>query len=954
MNDAAPAQRDFDSTAPGPAPTAPAPAASKPAQREPESLALTDPATDPTTGNEHVPASDPALGLSAAQAAQLAAEGKANTLPDRSGRSAAQIVRDNVFTRINFMLGVLFIAVILTGSWINSAFGLLIIANSIIGIIQELRAKHTLDSLAVIGEAHPRVRREGEVHEIAREEVVLGDIIVVAAGEQVVVDGLVTEADYLEVDESLLTGESDSIHKEPGAAMMSGSFVSSGSGSYRATRVGADAYAAKLTSAASKFSLVDSQLQNGIDRILKAITWVLVPVGLLTIWGQIRVVGLDWAAIGAHWRDIVLSVTGALVPMIPEGLVLITSTAFALGVIRLGRLNVLVNELPAIEGLARVDTVAVDKTGTLTENTLRFAGLELVPGAAVSSGSDSGSDSGGASSCAGSSSGTAREQHDDAATSAARAQATAREALAQLGAADPAPNSSMEAIQEALGAPAQPWEVAERQPFTSAKKWSGVSFANGQHWIMGAPDVLLDLASADGPAGAAAPTSAVVPTSDPAAGSAATSSNPALAAARERAAAIAATGQRVLLLARSDTPVTAANAPGNLEPLAFILLDQKIRPDASDTLRYFDSQGVAVKVISGDNAAAVGAVTTQLGVDVGTPVDARTIPEASFAETINENAVFGRVTPDQKRAMVAALRGAGHTVAMTGDGVNDVLALKDADLGIGMGSGTSATRSVAKIVLLDDKFTSLPHVVGEGRRVVGNIERVARLFLTKTVYSAVLAIAVLLFALPYPFVPIHVTITGWFTIGIPAFLLSLPPNNDAARPGFVQRVMRFGFPAGLIVGVATFITYVMLYDGAASSAYATQVSTATLLTMIIASSWVLVVVARPYVWWKILLILLPLVGYGVIFLWPLTQRVFMLDSSNSGAMALGTLVGAVGAALIEALWWFLGLRFGEPARLWQSAEQRAAQRTQAELRKKATAERRAGDGARVSVAAAVK
>ena len=895
MNDAAPAQRDLDSLAPG---HAPAPGA----QREPESLALTDSATDPTTGNEHVPASDPARGLSAAQAAQLAADGKANTLPDRSGRSAAQIVRDNVFTRINFMLGVLFIAVILTGSWINSAFGLLIIANSIIGIIQELRAKHTLDSLAVIGEAHPRVRRDGEVREIAREEVVLGDIIVVAAGEQIVVDGVVTEADYLEVDESLLTGESDSIHKEPGAAMMSGSFVSSGSGSYRATRVGADAYAAKLTSAASKFSLVDSQLQNGIDRILKAITWVLVPVGLLTIWGQIRVVGLDWAALGAQWRDIVLSVTGALVPMIPEGLVLITSTAFALGVIRLGRLNVLVNELPAIEGLARVDTVAVDKTGTLTENTLRFAGLELVPGADSHSGFSSGSTA----SHSGSGSGATAVQHD-AATPAARAQATAREALAQLGAADPAPNSSMEAIKEALGAPAQPWDVAERQPFTSAKKWSGVSFTNGQHWIMGAPDVLLDLASPAGQAGAA----------------------------------IAATGQRVLLLARSDTPVTAATAPGNIEPLAFILLDQKIRPDASDTLRYFDSQGVAVKVISGDNAAAVGAVTTQLGVDVGTPVDARTIPEASFAETINDNAVFGRVTPDQKRAMVAALRGAGHTVAMTGDGVNDVLALKDADLGIGMGSGTSATRSVAKIVLLDDKFASLPHVVGEGRRVVGNIERVARLFLTKTVYSAVLAIAVLLFALPYPFVPIHVTITGWFTIGIPAFLLSLPPNNDAARPGFVQRVMRFGFPAGLVVGVATFITYVMLYDGAASSAYATQVSTATLLTMIIASSWVLVVVARPYVWWKILLILLPLVGYGVIFLWPFTQRIFMLDSSNSGAMALGTLVGLIGAALIEALWWFLGLHFGEPARLWQSAEQRAAQRTQAELRKKATAERRA-------------
>lgn len=803
-------------------------------------------------------------GLTARGVSERIATHQTNELPPRSGRTTWQIVRDNVFTRINALLGVLFVFVMLTGSWINGAFGLLIIANSIIGIIQELRAKHTLDSLAVIGEAHPTVRRDGIEQQIDQEAVVLGDIVVVAPGDQIVVDGVVREASYLEMDESLLTGESDPVPKKPGDPIMSGSFVASGMGSYQATHVGTDSYAAQLTAEAAKFSLVHSELQAGINWILKIITWILVPVGILTIVGQIRI-GED------DWQSIILSVTGALVPMIPEGLVLITSTAFALGVIRLGQRNCLVNELPAIEGLARVDVVCADKTGTLTENAMTLSELRMLD--------------------------------------STRAQSDAYEILQQLGAADPTPNSSMQAIIDGIGVSDTPWPVTESQPFTSAKKWSGVSFAEHGNWVLGAPDVLV---GADTPAG-------------------------------QESHAIAATGLRVLLLGSCSEPVTSSKAPGTVTPLALVILEQRIRPDAAATLEYFHSQGVEVKVISGDNADSVGAVTRSLGMDSGAPVDARSIDPVRFDDVVASSHVFGRVTPAQKRAMVSALQNKGHVVAMTGDGVNDVLALKDADLGVAMGSGTPATRSVAKIVLLDDKFATLPYVVAEGRRVLGNIERVANLFLTKTVYSSILAILVLLFSLPFPFQPIHVTITGWFTIGIPAFLLSLPPNNERARDGFVRRVMRFGFPAGAIVAAATFITYISVRVPNGSAAAATQASTAALIALIIASTWVLATVARPYEWWKVALVLLPLVGYYLIFTLDITQEYFMLDSSNAGFMHFGIAAGLIGAALIEIVWWVLGALTGERKPLWTPRAEREAQRAQrrieGEAKKAARAER---------------
>jgi len=783
---------------------------------------------------------DVRAGLSPAQVAERVARGQVNHLPPRSGRTVGQIVRANVFTRINAILAVLLAIVLATGSWINAAFGLLIVANSAIGIVQALRAQRPLAHLAVGGEAHPLVRRQEGTRRIGRAEVVLDDIVILAPGDQVVVDGEVVEADYLEVDESLLTGESDPEPKEVGHEVMSGSFVVSGAGAYRATRVGADAYAAQLASEASRFTLVHSELQAGINRILRFITFLLVPVGIATVAVQLtRDVG--------GWREAALRMAGALVPMVPEGLVLLTSMAFALGVVRLGRHNCLVQELPAIEGLARVDVVCLDKTGTLTQTGMRCGSVLPLAGFTDTE---------------------------------------VREALANVAASDPHPNASLQAVAEAVGDPDPAWMPTVRVPFTSAKKWSAVGFAGRPGWLLGAPDVL-----ASGPA------------------------------ARE-AEDLAEQGFRVLLLARTLLPVTDPDAPREAEPAALVVLEQKVRPDARRTLEFFAEQDVTVKVISGDHARSVAAVTHALGVDGAEPVDARLLdtPE-ELAEAVESASVFGRGSPQRRRGVVAALQANGHTVAMTGDGVNDVLALKDADLGVAMGSGASATRAVAKIVLLDDRFDSLPHVVAEGRRVLGNIERVANLFLTKTVYSALLALLVVIWRLPYPFMPIHVTITGWFTLGIPAFLLSLAPNHERARPGFVTRVMRLGLPAGLIVAVATFTTYLLVHPtGELTETLREQTAAATLACLIIAATWVLAVVARPYRWWRVALVAAAYGSYAVIFLSPGTQRLFLLDTGNTAAMLTGTAVGLVAAALVELTWWARGWVFGERPAFWARAE----------------------------------
>jgi len=788
-------------------------------------------------------------GLTDAEVAQRVAAGKTNDVPTRAARSVSDIVRANVFTRINAILGVLLVIVLSTGSVINGAFGLLIIANSAIGIIQELRAKQTLDKLAIVGQAKPLVRRQSGTTALLPSEVVLDDVIEIGPGDQIVVDGDVLEENNLEVDESLLTGEADSIAKDAGDKVMSGSFVVAGSGAYRATKVGREAYAAKLADEASKFTLVKSELRSGINKILQFITYLLWPAGLLTIYTQLFTTDVGW-------RRAVLAMVGALVPMVPEGLVLMTSIAFAVGVVRLGHRQCLVNELPAIEGLARVDVVCADKTGTLTENGMRVSDLKPLSEAVVA------------------------------------------DVLAQLASDDSRPNASMQAIAEAYKMPPG-WTATATAPFKSATKWSGASYGEYGNWVIGAPDVLLERGSP----------------------------------VAEQAEQIGSLGLRVLLLGSSDLPVDHADAPGTVTPVALVVLEQRVRPDARDTLDYFASQNVSIKVISGDNAVSVGAVAGSLGLE-GETMDARQLPDQAdkLADTLEEYTTFGRVRPDQKRAMVHALQSRGHTVAMTGDGVNDVLALKDADIGVAMGSGSSASRSVAQIVLLDNKFATLPYVVGEGRRVIGNIERVSNLFLTKTVYSVLLAILVGLAGLAskifgsdpllFPFQPIHVTIAAWFTIGIPAFILSLAPNNERAHPGFMRRVMTSALPSGLVVGTATFSSYLAAYQGReASETQQTQASTAALITLLVTAVWVLAVVARPYQWWRVALVLVSGLAYVVIFSIPAAQKTLMLDPSNMviTLMALG--VGLVGAATIEAIWWVQGRILGEPRRLWRRAHE---------------------------------
>lgn len=803
------------------------------------------------------PASPPALGLTSAEVEERRRDGLTNDVPERASRSVRDIVRANVFTRINAILGVLFILVMATGSIIDGMFGLLIIANSAVGIIQEVRAKKTLDDLAIVGQAKPMVRRDGKAAEVAPQEIVLDDIIELGPGDQIVVDGEVVEAELLEVDESLLTGEADAIDKSTGAQVMSGSYVVSGSGAYRATKVGKDAYAAKLADEASKFTLVNSELRNGINTILKVITYLLIPAGLLSIYNQLF-------SSKEQWRPAVNGMVAALVPMVPEGLVLMTSIAFAVGVVRLGRRQCLVQELPAIEGLARVDVVCADKTGTLTENGMRLA--EIRPVAA---------------------SGSVGHEDGDGDNEL-------RRVLAAMAADDPRPNASVLAIKEAL--PDAPgWKTTGIAPFSSAKKWSGFSYGEHGNWLLGAPDVLLD------------------PDSDTAA----------------TAQDIGAQGLRVLLLASSDRPVDATDAPGQVTPRALVVLEQRVRPDARDTLEYFASQHVDIKVISGDNAVSVGAVASSLGLTGGDhAMDARKLPsdQNELADVLDHQTTFGRVRPDQKRAMVSALQSRGHTVAMTGDGVNDVLALKDADIGVAMGAGSPATRAVAQIVLLDNKFATLPYVVSEGRRVIGNIERVSNLFLTKTVYSVVLAFLIgvagigsQIFhykAIGYPFLPRHVTIAAWFTIGIPAFILSLAPNNERARTGFVGRVMRLAIPSGVVIGVMTFISYLIAYQGPdASQTEKIQAGTTALITLLIIAVWVLAIVARPWVWWKVLLVAGSVAGYVILFSLPFTREFFKLDPSNIPLTTAAFVCGGIGVVLVELAWWFSARLRGEEHQL---------------------------------------
>ena len=767
-------------------------------------------------------------GLSSTDVAQRIADGRTNDVPDPTSRTVGQIIKANVFTPFNLLLGILLVVILSIREYRDGLFGFVLVANAAIGIFQEVRSKRSLDALAVLNAPHSTVRRDGIDSTIASKDVVLDDIIVLTLGDQVVVDGDILESTNLEIDESLLTGEADPVEKSATDSVMSGSFVVAGSGSMRATAVGADSYAFRLSSEARRFSLVKSELRTGINQIIKIVGWMMIPIAILLITSQLATHDGFAAAVQG-------SVAG-LVAMVPEGLVLLTSIAFALGATRLASKKVLTQELAAIEGLARVDTICLDKTGTLTEGSLSLSTVEHL------------------------------KSNDAPAVDAVSV-------LAAIGAADDHPNPSLAAIVAEY--PTGPdWKLSGSIAFSSARKWSAAQFTDHGAWYLGAPDILLDKA----------PTGAT------------------LDAAQSRLQHYAGRGQRVLLLASSPSGLTGETLPTELLPTALVVLDEQLREAAPQTIAYFGEQGVAVKVISGDSHVTVGAVATRCGVPgADDPIDARTLPEdqEALADILETHSVFGRVTPQQKRSMVHALQSRGHTVAMTGDGVNDTLALKDADVGVAMGSGSAAARAVARFVLLANDFSVFPSVVNEGRRVIANVERVANHFLTKTFYAVVLALAVGIGRIPFPFLPRHFTLISSLTIGIPGFFLALSQNNRRAMTGFLRRVLKFAIPAGVIAAVATLIAYILERR---SDVPLEQARTIAVITLVTVALWVLAILCRPMLWWKYVLVGGMAVAFAGALVIPSFRDYFALPLPDARDIASAIGIGVIASAIIEVGW----------------------------------------------------
>ena len=754
---------------------------------------------------------------------------RVNRAPGGTSRPLSQIVRANVLTRFNAILGALLAVILVVGPIQDALFGVVLVTNAGIGIYQEWRAKRTLDRLTLLTAPAVTVARGGERREIAVEDVVDGDVIELAQGGQIVADGTVLVADALEVDESLLSGESAPQLKGPGDEVLSGSFVTAGQGWYRAEKVGPDSYANRVASEARQFSLVRSELRRGTDDILRLVTWLIVPTAALLIASQVR----------SHESipDAVRGTVAGVGAMVPEGLVLLTSVAFTAGVLRLGRRNVLVQELAAIEGLARVDVVCTDKTGTITEPDLQVAEVVTLDGAGE------------------------------------EGEVTA--ALGAMAAADPDPNASGRALAAAFDAPA--WTPTWRAAFSSARRYSGAGFGEHGDWIMGAPNVLLEAAGDGAPASRAAE----------------------LVDAQSRQ------GRRVLLVARTDGEPPPGAPPAG-RPVALVAIEERIRANARATLDYFARQHVAVKVMSGDDPRTVGAVAARVGIPgAESPVDARGLPDdaTELADVVEATTVFGRTGPQQKQSMVRALQSRGHTVSMTGDGVNDVLALKEADLGVAMGSGAAVSRAVAPVVLLDSDFAGLPPVLSEGRRVIANVERVANLFVTKTVYATLLALAVGVARVPFPFLPRHLTIISSLTIGIPAFFLALARNDRRARPGFVGRVLRFAVPAGILAATATMTSY-----GLARAEHVSQVEarTTATITLFIVALWVLAILARPTNLWRFELEASMAGLFVLALLLPWTREFFALNMAEPAITAQAIAIGAGAAALLELGWRIAG------------------------------------------------
>lgn len=724
-------------------------------------------------------------GLSAVEVKSRMESGRSNVVDQCSSRSLGDIIKANIFTRFNFLITALAIVVLLAGGGIvNALFFCVLIVNAVIGVAQEWRAKKILDKAAILVEPQSTVIRDGSEQIIASSDIVVDDVIKLSLGDQVPVDGVVLSSSDLEINESLLTGESDPVVKNAKSKVMSGSMVVAGSGYIKATKVGQESYSANLTRNARQYKTAKSEIVDSTNQLLKWISWSLVVVVPILVVGIFirRDLTIDHSSIRAVLDSIsgdgVMRIITPIVGMIPEGLVLLTSTAFMLAAVKLVRNRALVQQMPAVETLARVNTILLDKTGTITMGVMKLTDIELITKADAD---------------------TVKRVIK---TIASRASSPTNDALV-------------------AGLRIKPAEFTYEVAFSSARKWSAMQI-DKINYIMGAPEIVL----------------AEYPDE------------------LKRAQEVAAEGKRVLALVKSDLIPRAAGVNfKRIKPLALVVLSEQIRPSAKKTLNYFVSQGVDIKVISGDSPVTVGAVAKSVGLDAKT-FDAIRLPDPDmgdiqreeFMKLIKQYNVFGRVQPEQKRQICSALQDAGQVVAMTGDGVNDALALKQADLGVAMNSGATATKAVAELVLLDSDFAHLPLVLSEGRRVIANIERVANLFIIKNVYSLVLALLFTFLREPYPLMPKHMTVISVLSIGMPAFFLALAPNNKVYIKGFMKRVLKFAIPVGVVSAIAMVLTYKLAraYPALDIDYFSTAVS----IVMMGLGVLVLVILAQPMKLWK--------------------------------------------------------------------------------------------------------
>jgi P-type E1-E2 ATPase len=758
--------------------------------------------------------------------------------PETSSRSTASIVAGNVFTLFNAIIGAFFVLDLALGLYADSIFGLIAVINSYVGIRQELKAKKTLDELAVLVAPHARVVRDGAEVELIATEVVPGDVVEAGPGDQLIADGEVIASRGMTMDESLLTGESDGIKKGDGDRVLSGSFCVSGSGHYVVDAVREESYAGRIAGEAKTFRHPPSPLQEEVNRVIIASTYVMLPLAALLIVSlKVRSVGLQSAAETA---------TAGLVTLIPEGLVLLMSVTFAVAAVRLAKRATLVQQMSATESLAAVDTICVDKTGTLTAGELRLAGVEYADGVDPDAGA---------------------------------------QALGRFAASAGDRNKTLETIARKF--PGQASKVRGEVPFSSEYKWSGVSLdgGSGATYVLGAPDILTE-------SGALALPSRLAAKLDEA------------TAAGRRVVAFGQTSE-----ALPDDPV-AGGAP-KLTPLALVVLEETLRPDAAETIATMREAEVDLKLISGDAAATVTAVAFAVGV----PREAGVIEGPDLPEDENglkkvalENTIFCRIKPEQKKALVGALVAAGRYVAMIGDGVNDVPALKRARMAVAMGSGTQVTKGVADVVLLEDQFSRLPEAVGEGRRIARNIHRLGRLYMTKTVYAATLILLVAVPGFAFPFLPRHLTVAAFLTIGIPSFALALLPSEGPLYRGRLLRALAaFAVPAGVSTALASILSF-FLVDTVAGGTLAEGRTAATSTLIALGLAFILLLERGPgrehiAIQSNMLAMVLALGGaYAGILALPFLREFFELVLLGPGEWFLVFLTVAIGLTIASVLW----------------------------------------------------